>query len=422
MAVKVIVGTQWGDEGKGKITDILAKKTDYVIRYQGGNNAGHTVVVGNKTFKLHLIPSGILYPNCCCVIGNGVVVDPEVFFHELATLKQENIVIDSNRLKVSGIAHVILPYHRELDAKMEEEREKTKIGTTGRGIGPCYTDKITRVGIRIIDLFSKDGLRAKLSQRKWDKLLPNTTLKMDDVVDKYYEFGQRLKPFVTDVSLLINRAIDQNKEVILEGAQGTLLDIDHGTYPFVTSSNPTSGGACIGAGVGPNHITNVIGITKAYVTRVGEGPFPTELKDKSGEYLQRRGVEIGTTTGRQRRCGWLDLVALRYAVRVNGVTEICLTKLDVLDGIKTIKICNKYKTPNGEVSDYPMDICINDDYEPVYEDVPGWDEDISSLTDYNHLPENAKNYISYIEKQAGVRIGLVSVGSRRDQTIHILLH
>ncbi len=420
MTVKIIVGAQWGDEGKGKITDILAEKMDLVVRYQGGNNAGHTVVVGDTTFKLHLIPSGVLYKTCTCVIGNGVVLDPEVLFQELATLRAQGIEVTPGQFKISSIAHVILPFHKLLDLQQESERCENKIGTTGRGIGPCYADKIGRNGVRVGDLINKDRLAKLIRQRDWNKLL-NTELDIDGIIDQYHQLGQRLKPYMIDSSLFINNAIDAGKNIILEGAQGTMLDVDHGTYPYVTSSNPVSGGACIGAGIGPHKIHHVIGVAKAYVTRVGEGPFPTELTDSTGEMLRQRGAEFGTTTNRPRRCGWLDLVGLRYAVRVNGLTEICLTKLDVLDDCKTIKICHGYRTPSGEVlTEFPLDY---DDFAhcvPLYDELPGWETDISQITDYDQLPETAKSYASYVSTKVGVPITLISVGSRRNQTIHLL--
>lgn len=420
MPVKVIVGAQWGDEGKGKITDILAAKVDLVVRYQGGNNAGHTVVVGDKTFKLHLIPSGILYDSCVCVIGNGVVVDPEVFLSEVASLKEKSINVSPDRLKISSLAHVILPFHKILDSKEEALRDEEKIGTTGRGIGPAYTDKIARMGVRIMDLLSKERLAKRIAKRNWPEVLKENCPVIDDVVDQFYEYGQRLKPYIIDSSLYINEAIDQGKNIIMEGAQGTMLDVDHGTYPYVTSSNPLSGGACIGAGIGPHKIDKVVGVSKAYVTRVGEGPFPTELHDELGEYLRTRGAEFGTTTNRPRRCGWLDLVVLKYAVRVNGITEICLTKLDVLDGLKTIKICTKYKIDNQIHSNFPLDLDIFSKCEPIYDELPGWEEDISNITNYKDLPENAKKYIEYISEMTKVKISLISVGSRRNQTIKLL--
>lgn len=419
MTVKVLVGAQWGDEGKGKITDILAENMDFVVRYQGGNNAGHTVCVGEKTFKLHLIPSGILYDTCCCVIGNGVVIDPEVLFQEMDTLKTQGITVTANKLKISNIAHVILPYHKYLDSNQEIKRLDQKIGTTGKGIGPCYTDKVSRFGVRTMDLLDKDKLRKKIQKRNWDEIIPDHPFNIEDVVETYYGYGQKLKPFITDTSLYINKAIDSHKRIILEGAQGTMLDVDHGTYPFVTSSNPISGGACIGVGIGPNKIDDVIGVTKAYVTRVGEGPFPTELDNAQGEYLRERGAEFGTTTGRPRRCGWLDLVALKYAIRVNGLTQICLTKLDVLDGLETIKVCTGYKTSQGVLEEFPLDLDLFTEAVPIYEELPGWSEDISQIENRKDLPKEARNYIDYIEEKSGVQISMVSVGSKRAQTIHL---
>jgi len=420
MSVKVIVGTQWGDEGKGKITDMLAEKVDLVVRYQGGNNAGHTVVVGDKTFKLHLIPSGILYPSVACVIGNGVVIDPEILLKEIETLAKQGVKVTPKRLKISSIAHVILPYHKLLDQAQEAGRSDEKIGTTGRGIGPAYTDKVARFGVRVLDLFNKESFTKKLKKREWHKLIPDLKLTEEEVVETYMAFAKRLEPFVEDTSLFINDAIKAGKRILMEGAQGTLLDVDHGTYPYVTSSNPIAGAACTGAGIGPHKIDQVIGVTKAYATRVGEGPFPTEDHGDQGEYLRTKGCEFGTTTNRPRRCGWLDLVVLRYAVRVNGLTEICLTKLDVLDGLKTIKVCNSYKTPNGIISELPMDPELFSKCEPIYDEVPGWKEEIANMTQWSDLPLNARNYIKYIENLTGINISLVSVGSKRNQTIHLL--
>lgn len=421
MTVSVIVGSQWGDEGKGKITDILAEKVDMVVRYQGGNNAGHTVCVGEKTFKLHLIPSGVLYDTCICVIGNGVVLDPKVFFSEIDTLKTQGIEVTSERLKVSSIAHVILPFHKLLDNAQEAKRHEEKIGTTGKGIGPTYTDKIARAGVRVQDLLDKEKLTKRIKKHNWEQVFADQdNIDVDAVIDEYYELGQRLKPFVVDSSLYINKAIDAGKNIILEGAQGTMLDVDHGTYPFVTSSNPVSGGACIGAGIGPHKIDKVLGVTKAYVTRVGEGPFPTELLDETGEFLRTQGGEFGTTTGRPRRCGWLDLVVLKYAIRVNGLTSICFTKLDVLDGLKNLKVCTHYKTPEGLTDEFPLDLDVFSQAEPVYTELPGWDEDISQVTSYDDLPQNAKDYVEFVSKSVGVQIKMVSVGTRRRQTIHVL--
>ena len=421
MTVQVIVGSQWGDEGKGKITDILAEHSNYVVRYQGGNNAGHTVVVGESVFKLHLIPSGILYDSCCSIIANGVVLDPAVFLEEIETLRKQGIVVTPDKLKISSIANVILPIHRDLDNKQESLRHNEKIGTTGKGIGPAYTHKISRLGVRVQDLMSKDVLMKKLIKQNWQDVYDANDFNLNDVVDLYYSYGQQLKPYMTDTSLFINNAIDAGKNVILEGAQGTLLDVDHGTYPFVTSSNPVSGGACIGAGIGPHKIKKVIGVTKAYLTRVGEGPFTTELNDDFGELLREKGGEFGTTTGRPRRCGWLDLVILKYAIRVNGLTEICLTKLDVLDDFDEIKICTHYKSKDGEILDeYPLDLEVYSQCTPVYETLKGWKSDISQLTQYADLPENAKKYVDFIFNKTNVPIQMISVGTRRRQTIHLI--
>ena len=417
MSVKVIVGTQWGDEGKGKITDILAEEMDYVIRYQGGNNAGHTVVVGDNTFKLHLIPSGILYDSVTSIIGNGVVIDPGVLIQEMDTLAGQGIHIDEKRLNISSIAHVILPVHRSMDSKQESMRREEKIGTTGRGIGPCYTDKVSRTGIRMMDLLSKDRLMNRL--KKHPHLEDHD---IEEIANQYLAYGERLRPFVIDTSLKINQAISSGKRIIMEGAQGTMLDVDHGTYPFVTSSNPISGAACIGAGIGPHKIDQVIGVTKAYSTRVGEGPFPTEEFEDVNDYLRTKGCEFGTTTSRPRRCGWLDLVVLRYAVRVNGITEICLTKLDVLDELKSIKVCTAYETPDGRVEEFPLDLETFSEAKPIYDELPGWETDISDCTNFDDLPQNAKSYVKYISNILGVRISLVSVGSKRKQTIHLLEH
>ena len=421
MTVQVIVGTQWGDEGKGKITDILAEHSDYVVRYQGGNNAGHTVVVGENVFKLHLIPSGILYDSCCCIIGNGVVLDPSVFLKEIDTIVKQGIKVTPDKLKISSIAHVILPIHRDLDQKQESKRHHEKIGTTGKGIGPAYTHKVSRLGVRVQDLLNSDVLKKKLIKQNWSDFYSSNEYDIDDVVQTYVEIGLKLKPFIVDSSLFINNAIDSGKRVILEGAQGTLLDVDHGTYPYVTSSNPVSGGACIGAGIGPHKIKKVVGVTKAYLTRVGEGPFTTELFDEFGSRLRDVGGEFGTTTGRPRRCGWLDLVILKYSIRVNGLTEICLTKLDVLDSFKEIKVCTKYKTASGEIiHDFPLDLDVYSNCTPIYETLPGWESDTSKLTSFDDLPVNAKAYVDFIYSKTNVDISMISVGTRRRQTIHII--
>ncbi|RAP28514.1 adenylosuccinate synthase [Candidatus Marinamargulisbacteria bacterium SCGC AG-343-D04] len=421
MAVKVIVGSQWGDEGKGKITDILAEHSDLVVRYQGGNNAGHTVCVGESTFKLHVIPSGILYDSCCSVIANGVVVDPAAVLQEIEKLHSQGIEVNPNKLKISSIANVILPYHRILDNRQEAKRHAEKIGTTGKGIGPAYTDKVTRVGIRMQDLLKEDVFRKKVAKRDIFSQIPKDSLDLEAMITEYLEYGQKLAPYLIDSSLFVNQAIDAGKNLIMEGAQGTLLDVDHGTYPFVTSSNPISGGACVGAGIGPHKIDQVVGVTKAYLTRVGEGPFTTELHDDKGEFLRERGGEFGTTTGRPRRCGWLDLVILKYAIRVNGLTEICLTKLDVLDGLDEIKVCTHYKTKEGDLlEEFPLDLDVYTQCEPVYETLPGWKEDISQMTDMQELPQNAQDYVDYIANKTGVKISMVSVGTRRRQTIHLI--
>ncbi|MBH38449.1 adenylosuccinate synthase [bacterium] len=421
MDVIVLVGTQFGDEGKGKITDILAEDSDYVVRYQGGNNAGHTVCVGESTFKLHLIPSGILYDSCCSVIANGVVLDPAVILQEMETLRNQGITVDPSKLKISSIANVILPVHRKLDSKQESKRHHEKIGTTGKGIGPAYMHKVARTGIRVQDLLKKDLLKKKLLKQNWGEVYGEDEYDLDRVVDEYHGYGLQLEPYMVDSSLFVNNAIDSGKSIIMEGAQGTLLDVDHGTYPYVTSSNPVAGAACVGAGIGPHKIKKVIGVTKAYLTRVGEGPFTTELHDRYGEYLREKGGEFGTTTGRPRRCGWLDLVVLKYAIRVNGITEICLTKLDVLDGLDSIKVCTRYKTVDGELLDeFPLDLEVYSFCEPIYETLPGWKEDISQMTDFSELPESARAYVEYIALHTGVQIKMVSVGTRRRQTIHLI--
>jgi len=421
MTVTVIVGAQWGDEGKGKITDILAEQVEWVVRYQGGNNAGHTVVVGDKKFKLHLIPSGILYDSCVSVLGNGVVIDPEGLCGEMDALTQEGILISPEKFKISSIAHVILPYHRVLDRQQELSRGGNKIGTTGRGIGPAYTDKVSRRGIRLLDLLKPDRFLALLQQARWDTVLPDSGLVLEDVWQQYVALGQRLAPFMADTSCLINEAISSGQQVILEGAQGTFLDVDHGTYPYVTSSSPIAGGACTGVGIGPNRVSRVVGVAKAYVTRVGEGPFPTEQCNEIGTMLQVRGAEIGTTTNRTRRCGWLDMVGLKYAVRVNGVTDICLTKLDVLDECPEVMVCTGYRLPGGRVlTEFPLDHDEFAQAEPLYDALPGWQSDTSGVTHYADLPPNAKRYIEYVSHQAGVPISLISVGSRRHQTIRLI--
>jgi len=425
MTVSVIVGTQWGDEGKGKITDLLAADVDMVVRYQGGNNAGHTVVIGEKVFKLHLIPSGIFNPKVQCVIGNGVVIDLAVLLEEIKSLKSNGYSVKN--LSISSQAHVIFPYHRAMDAAQEKKREAGRIGTTCRGIGPCYVDKYNRRGIRICDLYNPEVLKEKLEWNITEKmfLLKNfykmdIDFKVEDILKEYSAYAGLIKEYVADESsALINKAIDSNKKVLLEGAQGTMLDVDHGTYPFVTSSNPISGGACSGAGVGPNKIKNIIGVVKAYVTRVGEGPFPTEIPGKTGEMLREKGGEYGATTGRPRRCGWFDGVVMRHAAKTNGLTELAITKLDVLDGIEELKICTAYEYNGKKTIEFPTDIKKLEKCKPIYETVPGWKEITAEITEYNKLPENAKKYLSRLAKIAEAKISIVSVGAERSKIIKL---
>lgn len=421
MSALVLLGTQWGDEGKGKVTDYLARQADMVVRFQGGNNAGHTVVVDNKTFKLHLIPSGILYPGKSCIIANGVVVDPEVLFKEIDGLKKEGIEADN--LKISFNAHLIMPYHKRLDELQEEKRGQRKLGTTKRGIGPCYMDKIDRSGIRVADLMHPEDFKAVLQEILdyknliLEQVFNSSGFKLGEIYDSYMKYAESIQPMAADTSLLINEAVDNNKNVLFEGAQGTLLDVDHGTYPFVTSSHPTAGGACVGAGIGPQKITNILGVTKAYTTRVGEGPFPTELKDSIGDAIREAGNEFGTTTGRPRRCGWLDSVILRYSARINGLTGIALTKLDVLDNLSKIKICTSYRYEDNTLVNFPADLRFLEKCEPVCEELPGWQQDTSKVEDYEDLPANAKKYLQRIEELCGVKIKILSVGAGRKQTI-----
>jgi len=423
MSAVVLIGTQWGDEGKGKITDFLAEKADVICRYQGGNNAGHTVVVDGKTYKLHLIPSGILYPGKSCIIGNGVVLDPLILFKELEYLQQNNI--DSSALKISTNVHLIMPYHRLLDELQEERRGAFKLGTTKRGIGPCYMDKISRLGIRLIDIMDADEFKGILERNLEEKnfylskVYGHKGFDFNEMYETYLDYGQKLKQYLVDCSLFINNAYDDGKDILFEGAQGTLLDIDHGTYPFVTSSNPTAGGAAIGAGIGPTKIKGVLGVVKAYTTRVGEGPFPTELNDSIGEELREAGHEFGTTTGRARRCGWFDAVILRYAVRINGISSLAITKLDVLDGLDTIKVCVGYKYKGEILKEFPQSIEKLSNCEPVYESMPGWKQQTSHINDYKELPANAKRYIERIEELVKVKAGIVSTGPGREQTMVI---
>lgn len=416
MSVKILIGAQWGDEGKGKITDILSEEAEVVVRYQGGNNAGHTVVVGKDEFKLHLIPSGILYPRVECIIGNGVVISPSVLLKEIEGLQDRGI--STNNLKISTKAHVILPFHIMLDKKQEETREEDrKIGTTARGIGPAYADKIARSGVRIIDLFDKDILTKLVYSHNWSEIIDISQSEIDEIIEEYYGYGKKMKKYAIDSVTKLHKDYSKGRAIFLEGAQGTLLDIDHGTYPFVTSSSPTAGGACSGSGLGPTMIDEVIGVTKAYTTRVGEGPFLTELDDQIANHLSSVGKEFGTTTGRARRCGWLDLTAIKYAVNINGLTSIALTKLDVLSGLKEIKLAVGYKLDGKEIDYYPHDISNSTRIEPIYETVEGWDADITSAKKVEDLPKNAQKYIKKIETFIDRPIKIISVGSARSQTI-----
>jgi adenylosuccinate synthase len=418
----VLVGAQWGDEGKGKVTDLLAEQADVVIRYQGGNNAGHTIVRDGEVFKLHLIPSGILYPGKHCLIGNGVVLDPQVITEEISGLHQRRI--DMTNLKISANAHLIMPYHRLLDQAGEARLGKLQIGTTRRGIGPCYADKALRLGIRVQDLLDEKILRQKIAAAmdpKRQLLRPyakEPELDLHTMTEEYSSLGHRLEPFIADTTRIVWDALDRDRLVIFEGAQGTLLDIDHGTYPFVTSSNPIAGAACIGAGVGPRDIDEVWGIAKAYTTRVGAGPFPSELENELGERIREAGGEYGTTTGRPRRCGWLDIVALRYAARLNGLTGIAITKLDALTGIDPLGVAVRYLGPEGATFDtFPYHQSIVHKATAQAVELPGWDEDITGARSLEDLPANARAYLDYIEKALGVPIVLVGVGPGREQVI-----
>ena len=423
MSVTVIVGTQWGDEGKGKITDLLARDMDMVVRYQGGNNAGHTVVIKDKKFILHLIPSGIFYHNVTCVIGNGVVIDPAVLLGELETLRSKGYSGDN--LRVSSQAHVIFPYHRDLDVAQEKKHEAGRIGTTARGIGPSYVDKFNRRGIRIGDLFNSKIFREKLEWNLAEKsfLLNNfydfkVDYRIDDVFNEYLGYAHAIKKYVVDESTtLINEAISKKKKILMEGAQGTMLDVDQGTYPYVTSSNPIAGGACIGAGFGPQKVDEVIGVVKAYVTRVGGGPFPTEIEGEIGDHLRERGGEYGSTTGRPRRCGWFDGVVMRHASKINGLTQLAITKLDVLDTLDSLDICVGYECEGKKISDFPTDISKLEKCKPVYEKMKGWKEDISKITNYKELPANTKKYLDKLAELAEAKPSLISVGAERGQII-----
>ena len=411
MAVDVIIGTQWGDEGKGKIIDLLAEKYDYIVRFNGGSNAGHTIKAGDKTFGLHLIPSAVFYPNKYKVIGNGVVVNPDVLLKEIEEVEKAGYSLD--KLRISERAHLVLDWHIMLDGIEAEKR----IGTTKRGIGPCYSDKATRVtAIRVCDLF--DGLKnkvefiTKIKKQIIESYEERVELDPNDIYEKLKRFSEKIKPYVTNTTVLLNDAANEGKRILLEGAQGTMLDVDHGTYPYVTSSNIVSGAACVGSGIAPNKLNKIIGIAKAYTTRVGEGPFPTELKDETGEMLRKQGHEFGTTTGRPRRCGWLDLVVVRYACMLNGITEIVLTKIDVLDGFNEINVCTEYEVNGKKTKDLPADLSK---VKPVYKAFKGWNK-----ADWSKgIPKEAKEYIKFIEKETGVKIPIVSYGPKRDETLFL---
>ena len=421
MPAIVLLGAQWGDEGKGKATDLLGDRVDYVVRYQGGNNAGHTVVIGDQKYALHLLPSGILSPNVIPVIGNGVVIDPAVLLTEIKGLNERGI--DTSKLKISTNAHLITPYHRTIDKVSERFLGKAKIGTTGRGIGPAYADKINRIGIRVQDLFDPSILKQEIEAALHDKnqilikVFNRKGITVDEVLDEYLGYAQILKPYVVDTALLLDQALKAGKNVLLEGSQGTLLDVDHGTYPFVTSSNPTAGGASTGSGIGPTKITRVIGILKAYTTRVGSGPFPTELFDADGDTLRKIGGEVGVTTGRNRRCGWFDAPIARYAVRINGLTDFFLTKLDVLTGWEKIPVCVAYEVDGVRVEELPASQTDFHHAKPIYEYLPGWKENISTAKSIDDLPVNAREYVKFLEKVSGAPISAIGVGPGRDETI-----
>jgi adenylosuccinate synthase len=417
MSVKVVVGAQWGDEGKGKVTDKLAETADYVVRFSGGNNAGHTVIVGDDKYELHLIPSSILYPDKASVIGSGVVIDPIALISEMEGLKKRGLKFDN--FYISNQAHVVMPYHRKFDGLEESRKGDNKIGTTKKGIGPAYTDKAARRGIRIADLLDEEVFKTKLKNVLEYKnlILKNVynekELSYEDIKDKYLKAAENIKPYVTDTSLLLDQAYKNDENIFFEGAQGTLLDIDYGTYPYVTSSNPTAGGVCTGAGFGPTRIDDIIGVAKAYITRVGAGPFPTELFNDMGKFLLEKGHEFGVTTGRPRRCGWLDLPLLKYAVRVNGLTELVLTKIDVLSGLEEIKVCTSYED-NSDTTDLGSE---NTKIIPVYKIFPGWEEDISGIQSFNQLPKEAQEFVQMIEREIEIPITIIGTGPKRVDTI-----
>ncbi|MBU4483791.1 adenylosuccinate synthase [bacterium] len=419
----VLVGAQWGDEGKGKIVDLLSSRADVVVRFQGGNNAGHTLVVDGKKIVLHLIPSGVLYNNVKCVIGNGLVVDPISLCEEIDEVKSKGFLKNDKQLLISNRAHVVFEYHKVLDSLSEKRLAGAKVGTTGRGIGPAYYDKAARTGIRMVDLLDENNFKQKVKMNLesknhlFKKIYLEPGLDCDEMLDKYIDCASKIRKYITDTSAYINSEIKKNKKVLFEGAQGALLDIDHGTYPFVTSSNTIASSACTGSGVGPTCIDSVLGIIKAYTTRVGSGPFPTELNDKVGAYLGEKGGEFGATTGRKRRCGWLDLVLLKHSVQVNGMTDFVLTKLDVLSGVEKIKVCVAYEIDGKKTELFPADIASLEKIKPIYDELNGWSEDIAGIVNFDNLPDNAKSYIRYIENALGVKASIISTSPERNSNI-----
>jgi adenylosuccinate synthase len=420
MSTVVVVGTQWGDEGKGKITDYLAEGADVVARYQGGNNAGHTILIGNKKYKLTMIPSGIFNENKVCVIGNGMVINPAALIDEINYIHENGF--SSDNLKISDRAHLIMPYHLVLDGLEEERKGDSKIGTTRKGIGPCYMDKAARNGIRIADLMDAEEFETKLRRLVAEKnqvieqVYGGEPLDVESILKEYLGYAETLRPYVTDTSVVLNDAIDSGQKILFEGAQGVMLDIDQGTYPYVTSSNPTAGGVCIGSGVGPSKIQQVIGVAKAYTTRVGDGPFPTELNNETGDWIREKGHEYGTVTGRPRRVGWFDSVVVRHARRVSGITGLSLNSLDVLSGLPTVKICTGYKLRGEIITHYPASLKLISECEAVYEELPGWSEDISSAKTLDDLPANTRRYVERVSELTGIPIAIFSVGRNREQT------
>jgi len=420
MSSVVVVGTQWGDEGKGKITDFLSQNAEVVARYQGGNNAGHTIKFDGVTYKLHLIPSGIFFNDKTCVLGNGMVIDPKALLEELKYLHDKGV--STENLRISNRAHVILPYHLKLDTLQEEQKGANKIGTTKKGIGPAYMDKAARMGIRMADLMDKESFKEKLEQnveeknRLFEKVYETKPFTVEEILEEYYDYGQQIKEYVCDTSVVLNDNLDEGRRVLFEGAQGVMLDIDQGTYPFVTSSNPIAGGVTIGSGVGPSKIKHVVGVSKAYTTRVGDGPFPTELDNETGDQIREVGKEYGTTTGRPRRVGWFDSVVVRHARRVSGITDLSLNSVDVLTGIETLKICTAYRYRGEIMEEFPASLKVLAECEPVYEELPGWTEDITDAKTLSDLPVNARNYIERVSQLTGIPLSVFSVGPDRNQT------